>query len=391
MMHASGHIRPRKRKDGQKAFQLIAELPPDPVTGKRQRKYETIIGSKKDAEKALHKLLDELQNGEYIDHSDVTVEAWMPEWYELYIKGIVSPATQVSYKDNMRLYIFPLLGKARLQDLTPNQVQRFVNQLTKAAPKSGNPLSPKTVRNIFLNLSAALEKAEQLEMIRRNPCRQVVLPKSSRYVGAAYDEEEVEKLLLAAKGTDMELPLYIEICLGLRRGELLALRYSSINWEKNTIYIKESRVTVGNDVVVKEPKTRSGIRELIAPPHLMKMLREQRVWYLEQKLKTGADFIDSDLVVCQPNGRPYHPDTLTFKFKKLLNRNGLRDIRFHDLRHTNASMMIASGIDIKVAQQRLGHADVTTTLNIYSHALKHANEAAAQTIDSLVFRKTANL
>ena len=228
-------------------------------------------------------------------------------------------------------------------------------------------------------------------MIRRNPCRQVVLPKSSRYVGAAYDEEEVEKLLLAAKGTDMELPLYIEICLGLRRGELLALRYSSINWEKNTIYIKESRVTVGNDVVVKEPKTRSGIRELIAPPHLMKMLREQRVWYLEQKLKTGADFIDSDLVVCQPNGRPYHPDTLTFKFKKLLKRNGLRDIRFHDLRHTNASMMIASGIDIKVAQQRLGHADVTTTLNIYSHALKHANEAAAQTIDSLVFRKTANL
>lgn len=101
--------------------------------------------------------------------------------------------------------------------------------------------------------------------------------------------------------------------------------------------------------------------------------------------------MDSDLVVCQPNGRPYHPDTLTFKFKKLLKRNGLRDIRFHDLRHTNASMMIANGIDIKVAQQRLGHADVTTTLNIYSHALKHANEAAAQTIDSLVFRKTANL
>ena len=390
MQTATGHIRPRKRKDGQKAFQLIAELPPDPLTGKRQRKYVTMIGTKKEAEKALQKLIEELQYGEYVDRSDVTLEAWMKEWLELYVRNTISPTTYVSYLDNMNNYIFPALGKIQLQSLTTGQIQKLINTLCEASPRSGKPMAPKTVKNIFLNINAAMEKAELLGMLRKNPCKHVVLPKVPRPVGTAYDEDEIHKLLNVAKGTDLELPLYIEICLGLRRGELLALKYSAIQWETNTISILESRVTAGNEVIVKCPKTQSGKRDLVVPAHLMQMLKAKRLWYLEQKLHFGGDFTDSDLVVCQPNGKPYHPDHFAKKFKRLLKENGLRDILFHDLRHTNASMMIASGIDIKVAQQRLGHSDVTTTLNIYSHVLNHANQAAANTIDSLVFKQSVN-
>ena len=391
MQKATGHIRPRKRKDGQKAFQLIAELPPDPLTGKRQRKYATIIGSKKEAEKALHKLIDELQYGEYIDRSDITVEAWMQEWLELYIKNTISPTTYVSYVDNMNNYIFPTLGKVQLQNLSTSQIQKLINTLSNCSPRSGKPMSPKTVKNIFLNINAAMEKAELLGMIRKNPCKYVVLPKVPRPVGTAYDEEEIQKLLTASKGTDLELPLYIEVCLGLRRGELLALKYSAIDWDNNTLSILESRVTAGNEVIVKSPKTHSGKRDLIVPAHLMKMLHKKHVWYMQQKLLLGGDFTDSDLIICQPNGKPFHPDHFAKKFRKLLKDHGLRKIRFHDLRHTNASLMIASGIDIKVAQQRLGHSDVTTTLNIYSHVLERANREAANTIDALIFKQSANL
>ena len=308
----------------------------------------------------------------------------------MYVRNTISPTTYVSYLDNMNNYIFPALGKIQLQSLTTGQIQKLINTLCEASPRSGKPMAPKTVKNIFLNINAAMEKAELLGMLRKNPCKHVVLPKVPRPVGTAYDEDEIQKLLNAAKGTDLELPLYIEICLGLRRGELLALKYSAIQWENNTISILESRVTAGNDVIVKCPKTQSGKRDLVVPLHLMQMLKAKRLWYLEQKLHFGGDFTDSDLVVCQPNGKPYHPDHFAKKFKRLLKENGLRDIRFHDLRHTNASMMIASGIDIKVAQQRLGHSDVTTTLNIYSHVLNHANQAAANTIDSLVFKQSVN-
>jgi integrase len=209
-------------------------------------------------------------------------------------------------------------------------------------------------------------------------------------MGTAYDEAEIQKLLDAAKGTDLELPLYIEVCLGLRRGELLALKYSAIDWDSNTISIIESRVTAGNEVIVKCPKTQSGKRDLIVPAHLMKMLYLQHSQYLQQKLRLGGDFTHSDLVICQPNGKPYHPDHFAKKFRKLLKDHGLRKIRFHDLRHTNASLMIASGIDIKVAQQRLGHSDVTTTLNIYSHVLQRSNQEAANTLDSLIFKQSVN-
>lgn len=389
-MRITGHIRPRKRKNGQKVFQLVAELPPDPLTGKRQRKYDTVTGSKKDAEAALRKLLEDIQRGEYVNRSNITIAEWMPDWFDLYVKDGISPVTQKSYIDNMNRYIFPLLGNVRIQELTTNQVQRFINRLNNSAPTSGAPLKPKTVRNIFLNLSASMEKAEQLEMIHKSPCRHAVLPKAIKVCGTAYDIDEVQALLNAAKGTDLEVPLYIEVCLGLRRGELLALKYSSINWETNVISITESMVKVGSKVIVKEPKTQSGKRDLVAPAHLMKMLREHHVWYLEQKLKLGADFTDSDLVVCQANGKPYYPDNLSHMFRDLLLKNGLRYIRFHDLRHTNASLMIANGIDVKVAQERLGHSDVTTTLNIYSHVLKHANEAAAVKLDNIVFSEAAN-
>lgn len=145
-------------------------------------------------------------------------------------------------------------------------------------------MAPKTIKNIFLNINAAMEKAEILGMTRKNPCKQVVLPNVPRPMGTAYDEAEIQQLLDAAKGTDLELPLYIEVCLGLRRGELLALQYSAIDWDNNTISITESRVTAGNEVIVKCPKTQSGKGDLIVPAHLMKMLHLQRSQYLQQRL-----------------------------------------------------------------------------------------------------------
>jgi len=234
-------------------------------------------------------------------------------------------------------------------------------------------------------LRPALEQAVMNQKISRNPCVGVKLKSIVRQHGDVFDELEIATALNAARGTTMYLPLLLELSTGMRRGEVLALTWDDVNFETKEITINKSAYAYKGERKIKPPKTASGIRTLTVSQNLIDELLIAHNDYLTNKNTYGLRFTDSNLVICQENGRPYHPDSMTTKWCRFVRKNNLKPIRFHDLRHTNATMMIQSGVDYKTVKDRMGHSDISTTLNVYTHRTKKTDENAAKKIDDIIY------
>lgn len=382
---ASGHIRKRELKNGY-SWQIVIEGEIDPVTGKRNRIFKTIKGgTKKQAEKIMVQMLSEMNQGTYIQETTKTLQQFLIEWLDTYIVPSKSPTTTKRYVEQVEKYIIPLLGKKKLQDLKAIDIQKFYNTLSERSPLSDKPLSAKSIKNIHMNLQAALSQAVKMDLIKKNPAKYVELPKVRKYKAEVYDAEEVQILLENVIDTDMEVPVALLVGLGLRRGEALALRWKDVDFERGKVSIKRNMVKVEKQIIFKEPKTETSIRDIELPITLLKLLQAERKRYLTNKLKLGEMFEDNDLVVCWDDGKLIDPDTLSQKFRRLTAKIGLKHIRLHDLRHTNATLMLTYGVNPKVAQQRLGHASISTTMDIYSHVTDKVEKEAADKLDKGIF------
>lgn len=381
---ASGHIRKREYKNGH-SWQIIVEADIDPVTGKRKRVYKTIKGTKKQAEKVMVQMLSEMNQGIFIHESPKTVEQFLTEWLETYIRPTKSPTTTKRYVEQVEKYIIPSLGKKKLQDLKSMDIQKFYNALAEKSPLSDKPLSPKSIKNIHMNLLASLGQAVKMDLIKKNPAELVELPKTKKYQAQVYDADEVQNLLESVMDTDMEVPIALLVGLGLRRGEVLALRWQDVDFERGKVHIRRNMVKVGAEIIFKDPKTETSNREIEIPATLLKLLQRERKRYVANKLKMGIQFEDNDLIVCWDDGKLIKPDSLSQKFRRLTRDIGLKHIRLHDLRHTNATLMLTYGVNPKVAQQRLGHASISTTMDIYSHVTDKVEKEAADKLDKGIF------
>ena len=305
-MNLSGNIVKKKTKKGH-AWQITVEMPRDPITGKRNRKYKTITGTKKEAEQGLRRFINELEHGEYIADNNITVSAWMQKWLEVYAIPTVSPTTLVSYKGMNRRYIEPMIGHLQVQELNALAVQIWVNKL-RESPISGKPLSAATIKHTYHVLRGAMDKAVQAGLIHRSPCTGIQLPRGEKKKPVIYDEVQIQQLLDFARGTEMELIIDLELCMGMRRGELLGLQWQDVNWEKNQIHIIRSRVAVDGKSVVKQPKTESGTRTLDVPEILMKKLKSYKVKCMEQKIRVGRRLLEEDFIIVHPDGKPIYPE-----------------------------------------------------------------------------------
>lgn len=385
MSKVTGHLRTRENQKG-KSYQIVLERPT--IDGKRRRTYETLpVGTtKKEAEKRLREKIMEIERNGSGQPSRRTLESWLLEFEEIYVHGNnLAPTTIAGYEDAIHVYVTPVLGDVPLCDLTPLVIQKWVNQISERSPVTGNPLSPKTVHNHYLCLKKALDMAVNMELLRENPALKVTLPRQKKYHCELYSDEEIRQLLDSVKGTDLELPVEMEVSLGLRRGELLGLKFSQIDFDKRTLTIAENIVSVRGKNHVKEPKTEAGRRTVKISSVLSKKLLRQRANYRGRKLQMGTEFHDTDLVFCKKNGEAYNADYFSRKFRRHLKRHGLRHMRFHDLRHVCASVHLEQEINPKVISKILGHSKVGTTLDIYSHVMEKSSQEAVDKMEAYLY------
>lgn len=381
---ASGHIRKRAYQSGV-SWQLIIENGVD-SKGERIRIYKSVKGTKKEAQKIMTKMINELNNGSYIEESKMTVGEFLNDWMEVYIIPNLSPTTIVGYKANVYGHIVPHLGHIKIQKLNGNDIQAFYNKLSKEDnPRTKKPLSGRTIEHIHANLSSALKQATRLGITEKNPADVVTLPKVKNYKAVVYDEEGVKELLRHIKGTDIELPVVLGAGLGLRRGEVLGLKWSSIDFASKKMNIESSLVYVNTEFIFKAPKSESGERVLIMPDSLIAILKRHRKEQNINRLALGKEYIDHDLVYCQADGRPFIPSSFSQKFTAFLKKAGLKKIRFHDLRHTHASLLLKYGVSAKVASRRLGHSTIGITMDLYSHVYHEVEVEATEKIEQGIF------
>ena len=274
-------IHKRVGKNGDVAYQLVFELGTDPVTGKRERIFKTVKGTKKQALAVMDKMKVELERGYVYDPSIMKLRDWITQWLENYLPNIEA-TTRTHYKDAIRRHIIPDLGHIALKDLRTTVIQSWVNDL-----RQKKNLSPKSVRNIYLNVKVALSKAVVLRMLPYNPCEGVVLPKAQKYKATIYTVKEMNHMLDLAKGTEIYIPILLASNLGLRRGEVLALRWEHIDFKEGVVHICENRVITDEGAITKAPKSAAGIRDITVGSRVLAELKQAYNQYNLNKLAMG--------------------------------------------------------------------------------------------------------
>ena len=366
---ATGHLRKRINKNGSISYQLVVEGERDPLNGKRERKFKTVNGTKKQAEAELRKMIADLETGNIITTSAMKVSDWMNIWLTNYLPNI-EQTTKEGYEEKINLYIKPSLGHLPINAIKNQNIQAWVNNLHKRG------LAPKTIRNAYNNLNASLKKAVILRMIPHNPCEGTVLPKLQHYQAQVYAPATIQQALAAADNMADYLIVLLGATLGLRRGEMAALQWKDVDFTKGIVSITQNRVHVKNSVVQKAPKSKAGNRIIKAGQDVLSALRDAKATY-DDAVATTPGFKNMGFVLCKETGEPFHPDSITQRWERFVAKHNLPPIRLHDLRHSNATALIAAGVSPKVVQHRLGHANVNITLNTYTHVLPSMDEDAA--------------
>lgn len=349
----------------------------DKKTNKKKQKNMGSYPLKRDASKRLNEVKEEIYSDELLVPNEMILENYILDFLEKY-KMNLSITTYKVYKRICKKYIIPLLGDIKLCDIKPIHVQDYVDDLLDL-------LTPQTIK-VHLNvLNLALKRAYRLKLIKENPVQFVEVPKNRKYKNEVYDTEDMQKLLEKCQGTSMELPIVLASGLGLRISEILGLTWNNVDFNDFTITI--DKITVRNDgkVILKDPKTESSIRTISVPKEIILMLKQLKKDRLAAKLK--GEKSHRELIFYDKNLNPIAPDVISKKFRLFLKENGLKHIRFHDLRHSHVTLLIDAKVPIKVISERVGHSNINTTLNIYSHALKEMDQEASDKISSTLFNK----
>lgn len=372
-----GHIRPQ----GKGSWEIKFDLGRNPLTGRRITRYRTFRGNKREAQAELTRLLSQRDDGSLIEHSKLTVAAFLDRWLE-YMRARVSPKTHERYTDICRNNLIPGLGAVVLTKLQPIQItDAFAIALSNGRKDGKGGLSPHTVHYMHRVLRNALRQAVRWQMLGRNPTDAVEAPKIERKQMMALDEGGTAALLEAARETTLFIPILIGALCGLRRGEITALRWRSVDLKRGELSIVASTEQTKEGVREKPPKSGRG-RTVALPSLAVDELRQHRVKQAEALLKLGIRLSDDHHVVMRADTLPLQPRSVTHMFELFLRHRGLTRIRFHDLRHSHATHLLANGVHPKVAQERLGHSSIAITLDLYSHVLPGMQADAAARVDA---------
>lgn len=367
-----GHI----VKRGKNSYSLAISLGRDPNTGKYKYQWTTVRGTKKDAEKKLAELLHQLDNGTFIKPGRTTLAEYLERWLRDYVWHNLAPRTGEGYEHIIRRHLNPALGSITLTQLKPEHIQRYYSE------KLCGGLSAQTVRHHHTTLHKALQTAVEWGLLSRNSADAVSPPRVQRAEMQTWSEDDITCFLEAATDSPYYALFYTALFTGMRRSELLALRWQDVDFILSQVYVSRSlHVLKGSKVVFRSPKTAKGRRSIALPPSSVLLLKEHHESQKLERAMLGIPLTDDDLVFAHFDGKPLLPNTVTHAWIKLVRHVGLKPIRLHDARHSHASLMLRQGTHPKIVQERLGHASIQITLDTYSHVAPGLQEAAATRFD----------
>ena len=350
------------------------------ASGRRRRRWHSHKGTRKSAEAECARLIAALNAGTHVDPTRETVSAFLDRWLE-HMQGQVSSRSHERYTELARKNLAPLLGALALSKLQPAHIsQAYAKALASGRRDGTGGLSARTVTHMHRVLHEALQQAVVWRLLANNPAAFVKPPKVQRAEMKTYDLQQTAELLEALRGNRMFIPTVLAGLCGLRRGEIAALRWRHVEFEAGHISIEHSAEQTHAGVRYKPPKS-GRARTVAMGATVAAELRAHRLAQVQALLSIGVRLTDDTFVVTQADGLPVQPNTLTHNWVIECARIGLPRIRFHDMRHTHATHLLASGVHSKVASERLGHSKVGLTLDTYSHVLPNMQADAAALVD----------
>jgi len=361
-----------KRSDGRWAGAVSLGY----VGGKPKRK--TIYGrTRKDVQDRMTRLMNDKQSGLPVVGEKQRVGEFLTDWLENWVKPSVKPKTFSSYSDTVRLHLAPALARVSLAKLTPQLVQTMLNE------RLGSGLSPRTVGYIRSVLSIALARALKLGLVQRNVVALVDRPNVAHHEIQPLGVEQSRALLNAAQDHRLGALFSVALALGLRKGEALGLRWQDVDFDAGTLVISGALQRINSALIRTETKNNASRRMLRIPAAALRALREHRVKQMEERLVAGEKWRDSGLVFTTTIGTPLDPRNVLRHFARVLSAAGIPHVRFHDLRHSCASLLLAQGVPARMVQEILGHSAIRVTMDVYSHVMPSMRDDAARAMDAV--------
>ena len=326
----------------------------------------------------LRKTQSEIEGGLNCDYAQFTYEDFLDSWLTS-IKPSLRSGTWYQYEMTCRRHILPYLGKYKLINLKPEHIQNLINK------KLQSGTGVRTIEVIHTIIHNSLNHAIKIGAITRNPTNATTVPRQKTHEMKIFNEIEVNTFLNHTQGTRYESLYHLAIATGLRQSELLGLKWSDLDWEKKSLNVQRQlkRKHKQGDYF-ESPKTRNGRRSITLGTKTIQKLREQLKRQIEERDRAGNHWQENDLIFPSTIGTPMGQNNLFRSFKVLLRTSGLPEIRFHDLRHTAASLMLMNGVSPIIVAKRLGHSKISMTLDVYGHLIPEMQNKAAELIDELI-------
>ena len=365
------------RRRGKMSFELKFDIGVD-AQGGRKVAYRSFKGTKKAAEAKLAEYINQIGKGDYIEPSKQTVAdfvgARIKTWTD---NNLIGPKSAERYGELLRNQIAPKIGHVALQSLSGIRLSEWHGELL------ANGLSPQTVKTAHGLLGKALKEAVRDGVVARNAAANIPAPKVPERDVTILQREQVPMVMDALQGDPLLPMAACALYAGLRRGEVLALRWSAIDLDAGKLAVVASlEQLVDGTLTFKAPKTKAGRRLIAMPDALIAILRAHRLEQLQLRLKLGIGKLPDDaLLFASLHGRPRSPRAISKAWGMFADRLGIGNVRFRDLRHTQASLLHDAGVSLAVVSKRLGHSKISTTLNLYTHVFEEADDQAAAALN----------
>jgi integrase len=384
------------------SYSIVLDIGKDPVTGKRQQHFESIKGTRKEAEKRLNELLHELGNGTFVKPGKLTVSDFLKSWLTDYVRLNESSRTHELYSYMCEKHITPDIGKIVLSELKPQNLQHLYSEKLDHGRLDGQGgLGGRTVQLIHVTIHKALQYGLKMGLVNRNVADGVEIPRVKRHEMRTLSESDVNVFLNSVKDSEYYTLWYTYLHTGARRSELLAVQWLNINLypldstlsiTRSLEYIDDKKIPASERIKFKAPKTVKSRRLIDLTPSNAVVLRKYREAQDKLKQSLGLPALtDNDLVFSHFNGSPLLPQSITHAWMKAVRKAGFYGIRLHDTRHTHASIMLTKEIHPKVVSERLGHAGIAITMDLYSHVTRGMQHAAAAKFDEISVPKESKL